>query len=115
LPRGKRQTTAKLIAKPANPRPFPALAPLGVAVVAQDDNALVVELQATGAKLRLEPWDGDIFIARLMPIGPFGPIVEGAMRKGFVQFQMDKDGKLNLLRLSSEQEASTQAYEFRRE
>jgi hypothetical protein len=118
------ETTAKLIAKPANPRPFPALAPLagnfanpsfGVAVVAQDGNALVMELQATGAKLRLEPWDGDIFIARLMPIGPFGPIVEGAMRKGFVQFQMDKDGKLNLLRLSSEQEASTQAYEFRRE
>jgi hypothetical protein len=69
LPRGKRQTTAKLIAKPANPRPFPALAPLGVAVVAQDDNALAVELQATGAKLRLEPWDGDIFIARLMPTG----------------------------------------------
>ena len=33
------------------------------------------------------------------------------MTKGFVQFQMDKDGALNLLRLSTE---DGQAYEFRR-
>jgi hypothetical protein len=34
------------------------------------------------------------------------------MTKGFAQFQMDKDAKLNLLRLSIE---DGQAYEFRRE
>jgi hypothetical protein len=34
------------------------------------------------------------------------------MTRGFAQFQMDKDGKLNLLRLSL---VDGQAYEFRRE
>ena len=37
----------------------------------------------------------------------FGPLPDG-----FVQFQMDKDAKLNLLRLSFD---DGQAYEFRRE
>jgi hypothetical protein len=115
------ETTAKRFAKPANPRPFPSLAPLagnfvnlsfGQAAVVLDGDALVMELRATGAKLKLEPWDGDIFIARLMPIGQFGPIVDlGYMTKGFVQFHMDRDGKLNLLRLSAE---DGQVYEFRR-
>ncbi len=36
----------------------------------------------------------------------------GYMTKGFAQFQMDKDGKLNRLRLSS---GDGQAYELRRE
>jgi hypothetical protein len=48
-----------------------------------------------------------------MATGQFGPIVDlHFMTKGFAQFQMDKDGKLNLLRLST---ADGQAYEFRRE
>ena len=74
-----------------------------------------MELQATGAKLKLEPWDGDIFIARLMPLGKFAPVVEnlGPLPNGFVQFQMDKDAKLNLLRLSFDD--PPEAYEFRRE
>ena len=56
---------------------------------------------------------GDIFFASLMPTGQFGPIVDlDYMTKGFAQFQMDKDGKLNLLRLSL---VDGQAYEFRRE
>jgi len=77
------------------------------------DDALVIEVQATGAKFKLVPWDGDIFIATLMATGQFGPIVDlDYMTKGFAQFQMDKDGKLNLLRLST---ADGQAYEFRRE
>jgi Domain of unknown function (DUF3471)/Beta-lactamase len=116
------EATAKRFAKPANPRPFSPLAPLaghfvnpsfGQAAVAPDGDALVMELQATGAKFKLEPWDGDIFIASLMRTGQFGPIVDlGALTKGFVQFHMDKDGQLNLLRLSTEE---GQAYEFRRE
>ena len=57
--------------------------------------------------------NGDIFMATLMPTGQFGPIVDlDYMTKGFAQFQMDKDGKLNLLRLST---VDGQAYEFRRE
>ena len=72
-----------------------------------------MEILTTGAKFKLVPWDGDIFIASLMPTGQFGPIVDlDYMTKGFAQFQMDKDGKLNLLRLSI---VDGQAYEFRRE
>jgi CubicO group peptidase (beta-lactamase class C family)/pimeloyl-ACP methyl ester carboxylesterase len=121
-PKASFAATAKLFAKPANPRPFPPLAPLagnfvnpsfGEAVVRLDGDALVMELQATGAKLKLEPLDGDIFIAKLMPTHQFGPIVDLDFKtKGFVQFQIDKEGKLNLLRLSSD---DGQAYEFTRE
>jgi hypothetical protein len=62
----------------------------------------------------LEPWDGDIFTARLEQNGRFAPVAEnlGPRPIGFVQFQMDKEGKLNLLRLSF---ADGQAYEFLRE
>jgi len=116
------EKSAKRFAKPARSRPFPPLTPLaghfvspsfGEAAVAPDGDALVMELQVTGAKLKLEPWDGDIFLATLMPTGRFGPVVAGQLvvRPGFVQFQMDQDGKLNLLRFSTE---DGQAYEFRR-
>jgi hypothetical protein len=115
------EKSTKLFAKPASPRPFPPLPPLagkfvnpslGEAAVAPDRDALVMELQATGAKFKLVPWDGDIFIASLMPTGRFGAIVASSDATiGFVQFQMDKEGKLNLLRLSRE---DGQAYEFRR-
>jgi len=48
-----------------------------------------------------------------LPPGQFGPVVDlDFMTKGFAQFQLDKDGKLNLLRLSIH---DGQAYEFRRE
>ena len=77
------------------------------------DDALVIEIQATGAKFKLVPLDGDIFMATLMATGQFGPIVDlDYMIKGLAQFQMDKDGKLNLLRLSTQ---DGQAYEFRHE
>jgi hypothetical protein len=82
-------------------------------VLTLKDDALVIEVLATGAKFKLVPWDGDTFIATLMSSGQFGPIVDlDYMTKGFAQFQMDKDGKLNLLRLST---VDGQAYEFRRE
>jgi hypothetical protein len=72
-----------------------------------------MEIQTTGAKLKLTPWDGDIFLASLMPTGRFGPIADsGVVSPAFIQFQIDKDGQLNLLRLSFE---DGQAYEFRRE
>jgi CubicO group peptidase (beta-lactamase class C family) len=116
------EATANRFAKPANPRPFPQLAPLtgnfvnsslGKAVLTLKDDALVIEVQATGAKFKLVPWDGDIFMATLMATGQFGPVVDlDYMTKGFAQFQMDKDGKLNLLRLSTQ---DGQTYEFRHE
>jgi CubicO group peptidase (beta-lactamase class C family) len=112
----------KIFARPANPRPFLPLSPLtgifanpsfGKAFLKHEGDALVLEFK-TGAELKLAPWDGDIFTARIAPNGPFAAVVEnqGPRPSGFVQFQMDKEGKLNLLRLSFD---DGQAYEFRRE
>ncbi len=79
----------------------------------EDGDGLVMEIRATGAKLRLVPWDGDIFVAQLVPSGEFGPIVDlDYMTRGFAQFQMSSDGKLNLLRLSFN---NAQQFPFRRE
>ena len=114
------EAKAGLFARPANPRPFPPLAPLagdyfnpsfGRVAVTEDRGALAMQIQATGAELKLEPWDGDVFMASLKPTGPFAPIVDlDYMTRGFAQFQMDGAGKLNRLRLST---ADGQAYEFR--
>jgi hypothetical protein len=117
------ETAAQLFAKPPTPRPFPPLAPLaggfsnpslGKAAVGLEGGALVMELPATGAKLKLEPWDGGVFTAKLLPIGRFAAVAEGLgpLPNGFVQFQIDKDAKLNRLHLSLE---DGQAYEFTRE
>jgi CubicO group peptidase (beta-lactamase class C family) len=117
------ETTAQLFAMPARPRPFPPLAPLtgdfsnpsvGKAVVGLEGEVLVMQLRATGAKLKLEPWDGEVFTAKLLPIGRFAAVAAdlGPLPDGFVQFQIDKDAKLNLLRLSFD---DGQAYEFKRE
>jgi CubicO group peptidase (beta-lactamase class C family) len=112
----------RVFAKPANPRPFPALAPLtgnfgnpsfGKASLKHEGDVLVLELK-NGAELKLEPWDGDIFTATLAPNGRFASVAAnmGPRPSGFVQFQMDKTGKLNLLRLAFD---DGQSYEFRRE
>ena len=63
---------------------------------------LTLELQATGAELKLEPWDGDVFTLRLMPSGRFAAAVQnmGDLPNGFAQFQMDSEGKPALLCLS---------------
>src|SRR5260370_31806383 len=105
----------------ANARPSPPLVPLsgifanpsfGKASLKHESDAMVLMLKS-GAELKLEPWDGDIFTARVMPNGRFAAVVEnqGAEPNAFVQFQMHKDGRLNLLRLSFDY---GQAYEFRR-
>jgi CubicO group peptidase (beta-lactamase class C family) len=116
-------TAARLFAEPASPRPFPPLAPLagtfanpgiGKAAVALEGGALVMELEATGAKLQLAPWDGDVFTAKLLPTGRFAAMADnlGPLPNGFVQFQIDRNAKLNLLRLSFD---DGQAYDFHRE
>jgi hypothetical protein len=121
--KAKFAATAKMFAKPANPRSFPPLAPLtgsfvnpsfGKAALRLDGEALLLALQESGCQIRLEPWDGDVFTARVVPSGRFAAAAEniGPRPIGFVQLQIDKEGRLNLLRLSFE---DGQAYEFRRE
>lgn len=116
------EKSEKLLARPANPRPSPPLAPLagnfantsfGKATLKADGDALVAEF-SNGAKVRIAPFDGDILTATLVPEGRFAAIAAnlGPDPLGFVQFQMDKDAKLNLFRLTM---ADGQAYEFRRE
>jgi hypothetical protein len=121
------EVSERLFARPTDPRPFPPLAPLagtfshpgiGKAMVAVEGDVLVMELQATGAKLRLDPWDGDVFTAKLLPLGRFAEIVDdlGPLPNGFIQFQIDQDAKLNVLHLSLAGDLDNgQAYEFRRE
>lgn len=113
---------AKTYAKPADPRPFPPLAPLagsftnpsfGKAALRPQGDALMFDLQATGAELKLEPWNGDVFTVRLVPSGRFAAVVDnfGDTPLGFAQFQMDPAGKLGGLRFSFE----GQNFEFSRE
>lgn len=119
----KFDATDKLFARPKSPRPFPPLEPLagrfsnasfGKAVVRLEGDGLVMELEATGAQLKLDPWDGDVFTAKLMPLGRFAVTVEnlGPQPDAFAQFQIDAEGRLGLLRLFSE---DGQAYDFLRE
>jgi hypothetical protein len=77
-------------------------------------DALVLALQESGCQLKLEPWDGDVFTARVVPSGRFVALAEnfGPRPSAFAQLQIDKEGRLNLLRLSFE---DGQAYEFRRD
>jgi CubicO group peptidase (beta-lactamase class C family) len=117
------EANVKLFATPTRPRPFPPLAPLagnyvnpsfGKAVVVQEGDLLFLEFQQTGAKLRIDPWDGDVFTAKLMPLGQFAAIADslGPLPNGFVQFQIDRGAELNILRLSFD---DGQAYDFSRE
>jgi CubicO group peptidase (beta-lactamase class C family) len=119
----KYDAAAKMFAKPEHPRPFPPLPRLagnfanpaiGKASVTVEGNDLVMEITATGAKLKLEPWDGDVFTASLMPLGHFAAIAEdlGPLPAAFAQFQIDKEAKLNVLRLSLD---DGQVYDFIRE
>ena len=74
---------------------------------------MVMEILASGAKLELAPRDGDVFTVKLMPLGKFVALAEdlGPVPIGFVQFQIDREGKLNLLHLSVQDD---QTYLFRR-
>jgi CubicO group peptidase (beta-lactamase class C family) len=113
----------KVFARPASPRPFPALAPLagsvvspafGKAVLRGEGDALVLELEETGAELALTSWDGEVFTFRVLPRGRFASMVAGLGERpsGFAQFEIGQDGKLGVLRLTVD---DGQRYEFRRE
>ena len=81
--KAKYEGVQKQFAKPNKPRPSPPLASLagnfangsfGKAVVRPEGDALTMELQATGAQFKLEPWDGDVFAVRVIPNGRFAAI-----------------------------------------
>ena len=122
LLRAKFTADADTYAKPASPRPFPPLAvlagsfvnpSLGKLTLGIEGDALILDVAATGAQLKLEPWDGDVFTVRLLPSGRFAVEAAnlGELPSGFAQFQMDAAGKLGSLRLSFD----GQAYDLRRE
>jgi len=121
--KAKYESMRKQFAKHDKPQPSPPLALLagnfanasfGKAVVRAESDALIVEIQATGAQFRLEPWDGDIFAVRLVPSGRFAAVAKnlGDEPNGFAQFQSDAAGKPAVLRITLD---DGQAYDFRRE
>ncbi len=109
--------------RPAAPRPFPPLAPLagdfsspvfGDARLALAGDTLVLRL-ATGARLRLEPWDGEVFRVHLLAEGPFATVAEALGRPlGFAQFQMGAKGTLDRLLLGDLAVPNGQTFELRR-
>ena len=116
--------TAKVFATPANALPPPPLAArvgtfsnpsLGEALVTEDGGALAVELKATGAKLRIEPWNGDVFVVKLVPEGRFAAVAAnlGPQPIAFAEYQANKDGNIDAFRLIAQQDGQT--YLFVRE
>jgi hypothetical protein len=110
-------------ARPADPQPSPPLAPLagnfanpafGKAALHMDGGTATLEFAATGAKLRLDPWNGAVYTATLAPEEKFAAMVAnlGPLPIAFAQFQNDKDGKPTTLQLTF---SDGQAYDFKRE
>jgi CubicO group peptidase (beta-lactamase class C family) len=118
--------SVKRFARPAAPQPSPPLAPLagrfanpgfGKAALRTDGAVATLELLGSGAKLRLDAWDGGVYTATLVPEGRFAAIAAnlGPLPSAFAQFQSDKDGKPAILRLTFLTFTSGQAYDFKRE
>ncbi len=102
---------AALFDPPDGAGPPPQLGPLagafdnpsfGPATLAVDGEGLVMTLEATGARLRLAPWDGGVFTASLIPEGRFAAVAAnlGDDPLGFGQFEVDVTGKPNRLALT---------------
>jgi CubicO group peptidase (beta-lactamase class C family) len=113
----------KQFARPAEPRQaLPAQSFLGSFCngafgkisITTTNEITVMTFLTTGAALRLDPWDGGVRTATYVPAGQFAAMAEaiGPSPVGFVQLQMDKDGRPNLLRLTF---SDAQSYEFTRE
>jgi CubicO group peptidase (beta-lactamase class C family) len=109
--------------RPADPQPSPSLGPFagrftnpgfGKAVLRTESDAATLELLGSGAKLRLDAWNGGVYTATLLPEGRFAGVAAnlGPLPSAFAQFQTDKDGKPTILRLTF---ATGQAYDFKRE
>jgi CubicO group peptidase (beta-lactamase class C family) len=118
----------KQFARPADPQPSPPLAPLagnfanpsfGKAALRMDGGTAALEIAASGAKLRLDPWSGAVYTATLVPEGKFAAMAAnlGPLPIAFAQFQNDENGKPTTLRLTLTGEFvnNAQAYDFKRE
>src|SRR5262249_2170451 len=112
----------KQFARPADPQPSPPLAPLagdftnpaiGKAALRMEGDTAALEIAASGARLRIEPGNGAVYTASLVPDGRFAAVAAnlGPGPVAFAQFQSDKDGKPTTLRLIL---ADGQGYDFRR-
>jgi CubicO group peptidase (beta-lactamase class C family) len=115
--------SVKQFARPIDPQPSPPIASLagnftnpgaGSAVLRVNGETASFEFVARGATLRLDPWNGAVYSATLMPDGKFARTAAnlGPIPVGFAQFQNDKDGKPAIFRLTF---ADGQAYDFKRE
>ncbi len=111
----------KQFARPADPQPSPPLAPLagnfanpgfGEAILRADGEAATLEL-ASGAKLRLDRWDGAVYTATLVPDARFAAMAANLspLPVAFAQFLNDQNGEPTVLRLTF---ADGQTYDFRR-
>lgn len=96
--------------KPAHPQPAPPQGSVvgkykstmfGVGNVVAMNDDLVLTLEATGAKVKLTPFDGATFTFELIPEGRFAPIAaaQGETPMGFASFEADSDAHLSRLRL----------------
>lgn len=108
--------------RPAQPRPGPDLSPLtgtyendmmGPAHLSTDGDRAILTLADTGAKLALEPFDGAVYIVRLVGEGRFRAVTDmgGDEPLGFLAFEPDADGRLTQLAWLYEPH---QTYRFRR-
>jgi hypothetical protein len=117
--------SVKVVARPADPQPSPPLAPLagnfanpsfGKAALRMDGGTAALEIAASGAKLRLDPWNGAVYTATLVPEGKFAAMAAnlGPLPIAFAQFQNDENGKPTILRLTLTFVNNAQTYDFRR-
>jgi hypothetical protein len=123
---GAKQGYADIVeqyARPSDPEPSPPLASLvgdfastafGKAVLALDGDTAALEIVASGAKLRLDPWDGALYSATLLQDAAFAAMVDNLDPRpiAFAQFQHDADGEPSTLRLTF---SDGEAYDLSRE
>ena len=90
----------------------------GKVTVSATAGSLALAITATGATLQLEPWSGDVFLAKLVGEGRFAAVVAsaGPSPLGFAQFLVDGNGKFDRLRLTMQEggQASTSCGSDRR-
>jgi CubicO group peptidase (beta-lactamase class C family) len=112
-----------LFARPVHPRPTADLAPLagdfanpvfGDVSVEEEGGVLTLVVAATGARLRLTPWDGETFTASLASEGRFAAMAAnfGSKPLGFVQFPAGRTGTFDNFDFTIE---DGQSYPFTRE
>jgi hypothetical protein len=103
---------------PEGARPPPPLAVLagsftspvfGEATLTEAQGGLDIALSSTGTKLRLTPWDGDVFTVTVPSLPPLEAISAnlGPAPQAFAQFQTDTSGQLNLLSLAFPENGQT--------